>query len=234
MGHKILRLPDALHCAREQFEICDHFTEFTDAQRWTVAVAGTGTAAHEGPGRSRMKLFGTADADAAVLATTHELFLFTAGKSMMCEGVIQYTEVNTDDTSAGLGWADAMAATTLADTTGAVTAGSAALIYKVKDSTFWAFHTEVNGVPIASVSDTTAGGSADQTLRIEVEPRNSTTLVGRPFVNGIQLKTSSGVLIAHDIPVTSATDMDFGALIKAHHANDFNFYVDYLYAAQVR
>lgn len=233
MGHKLLRLPDVLHSAREQFEIFDHFTWYVTAHQWTAAVAGTGTVTHEGPGRSRMALFSTADNDAAVLPTTDELFLFTAGKSIMAEGKIQYTEVNTDDSSVAFGFADAMAATTVADSTGAIAAGSAALIHKVKDDTFWRFHTEVNGVITASTSDTTAGGSAPQTLRIEIEPRNSTTLVARPFVNGVQLKTSTGIPIAHDIPVASATDMDFGVVAKGHHANDFTVYVDYLYAAQV-
>ena len=232
MGSKALFVPPRLAVAREQFEVFDHFVDFTDAQLWTVAVAATGTAAHEGPGRSRMKLFVTADNDPAVLATTHELFKFVANKSMVCEGLINFTDVNTDDGALGFGWADALAATTLADTTSAVTATDCALIYKPKNSTVWAFHTEINGTSTATTSLTTAGGTSDQCLRIEVTPRNSTVLELRPFVDGSQLKATGNVPIMHTITLGTATDMDFGVILKDGHANDFTCYVDYLYAAQ--
>jgi hypothetical protein len=233
MGRKILVASPELNRGREQFEIFDHFTEFTDAQRWTVAVAATGTAAHEGPGRSRMKLFGTADNDPAVLATTHELFKFVANKSISAEGLINFTDVNTDDGAVGFGFADALAATTLADTTSAVTVTDGALIYKVKNSTVWAFHTEINGTSTATTSTTTAGGTSDQLLRIDIIPVSSTVLECRPFVDGVQLEDSNGVPIKHNITLGTATDMDFGVIIKDGHANDFTVYVDYLYAAQV-
>jgi hypothetical protein len=224
---KLVRLPETLLQGRDQYGFYDHFTEFTDAQRWTVAVVGTGTAAHEGSaGRSAVKLFCTAANDAAVLATTHEIFKFRAGKAMLAEGIVIFTDVNTDDGHVFFGWADALAATTMADTTGAITATDACCIYKLPDSTVWAFHTEINGSATASVSNTTAGGSANQILRIEVEPRNSTTLVARPFVDGVQLRTSTGVLIAHDIVLGTATDLDFGFMTKSNHANDFNCYVE--------
>lgn len=233
MGRKLVAAsPESLR-ALEQFEISDHFTEFTDAGRWTVAVAGTGTAAHEGPGRSRIKLFGTADNDPAVIATTHELFKFVAGKGIEARGIINFTDVNTDDGAVAFGFADAMAATTLADTTSAVTATDAVLIYKVKNSTVWAFHTEINGTAEATTSSTTAGGTADQLLEISVIPVSSTVLECRPKVDGVQLKTTAGAPIMHRVTLGTATDMDFGVVIKDGHANDFTVYVDYLGAAQV-
>jgi hypothetical protein len=234
MGAKLLRIPDELTCARDQFGVFDHFNEFVTGDVWTSAVAGTGTVLHEGPGRSRMALFSTADNDAAVLPTTHELFKFVSGKAIMAEAVVQYTEVNTDDSSVGFGFADAMAATTLADDTGAVAATDALLIFKVKNSTIWQFHTEINGVATTTASTTTAGGSAAQTLRIEVTPRNSTELECRPFVDGVQLKDSSGNKIMHVVTLGTATDMDFGLVVKGHHANDLTVYTDYVFAAQAR
>jgi hypothetical protein len=233
MGLKELFNNPQLLAAREQFEVFDHFVSFTDADLWTVAVAGTGTAAHEGPGRSRIKLFGTADNDPAVIATTNELFKFTAGKAIAGEARINFTDVNTDDGAVGFGFADALAATTLADTTSAVTATDAALIYKVKNSTVWAFHTEINGTAVATTSSTTAGGTDDQVLRIEIIPVSTTVLEARPFVDGVQLKDTNGVKIKHNITLGTATDLDFGVILKDGHANDFTCYVDYLHAAQV-
>lgn len=231
---KLLRLPDALHSAREQFEICDHFASYTDTQLWTKADVATGTVTHEGSaGASRMRLFNTAAADAAVLATTNELFKFRAGKSMMCEGLINGSDVDTDDGMFFFGWADALAGGTLADTTGALTATDACCLFKLPDTRVLRFHTEINGAQVVSDSDATILTGANQTLRIEVQPRSSTVLVARPFLDGVQLKTTAGVPIAHDITLGTATDMDFGAMTKSNDAADYIVYVEYLYAGQL-
>lgn len=234
MGYKTLHPSDQLKCAREQFEITDHFTSFTDTQLWTVAVAGTGTVTHEGSaGRTAVKFFCTAANDAAVLATTHEVFKLRASKEMYAEGHLVFTDVDTDDGMVAFGWADGLAATTMADTTGAITATDAVLIYKLPDTTVWAFHTEINGTATSSVSSTTAGGTAAQVLKIEVTPRSSTVFECRPFVDGVQLKTTAGVPIMHTITLGTATDMDFGMLTKSIDAADFNAYLDYIHARQV-
>lgn len=233
MGYKQVLKPSIVCQAQEEFWLFDHFTEFTDAQRWTVAVAGTGTAAHEGSaGRSAIKLFNTAANDAAVLATTHELFKLRASKAMYCAGLINGTDVDTDDGMFAFGWADALAATTMADTTGAITATDALLIYKLPDTTVFAFHTEINGSATASVSTTTALTGSNQFLEIEVIPRSSTVFEARPKVDGVQLKTSAGVLIKHDITLGTATDLDFGAITKSNDAADYNVYVEAVYASQ--
>lgn len=234
MGSKLLRISDIRHCAREQFAIDDHFVSYTNAQLWTVAVAGTGTAAHEGSaGRSAVLLFNTAANDAAVLATTHEIFKLRANKAMECEGIFNGADVDTDDGMFFFGWADALAATTLADTTGAVTATDAICLHKLPDSRVLTFHTEINGTAQVSTSDATILTSANQTLRIEVQPRNATTLVARPFLDGVQLKTAAGQLIAHDIVLGTATDLDFGAMTKSNDAADYSVYVEYLHASQL-
>lgn len=235
MGHKLVKLNEALLQYEDQYGFYDHFPYYVDADLWTKAVAGTGTVTHEGSaGRSAMKLFCTAANDAAVLATTNEIFKLRAGKSMVGEGILIFTDVNTDDGHVGFGFADALAATTMADTTGAITATDAVMIYKLPDTAVWRFHTEINGTAAtASVSTTTAGGSANQILRIEIEPRNSTTLVARPFVDGVPLRDSNGKEIAHDIVLGTATDLDFGAMTKSNHADDFNCYVEALGAYEV-
>jgi hypothetical protein len=234
MGHKLLKLPEAVLQGRDQYGFYDHFTEFTDAQRWTVAVVGTGTAAHEASaGRSAIKLFNTAANDAAVIATTHEIFKMRAGKSMVGEGIVNGADVDTDDGMLFFGWADALAATTLADTTGAVTATDAIALVKLPDTRVLRFHTEINGVALATDSNAVILTSANQILRIEVEPRNSTTLVARPFLDGVQLRTAAGVLISHDIVLGTATDLDFGALTKSNDAADYTVYVEALGAYEV-
>lgn len=234
MGYQLLPDPTRFF-DRNAYVLFDDFNEFVTADVWTSAVAGTGTVAHDGSvGRSHMELFCTAANDAAVLATTHEMFKFTAGKAMQCEGRIIFTDVDTDDGMVFFGFADALAATTLADTTGAVTATDACCLYKLPDTSVWAFHTEINGTAAASTSTATAGGSAHQTLRIDLNPVSSTVFECRPFVDGVQLETAAGVKIMHRITLGTATDLDFGAMTKSNDAADFSVFVDYLYAAQVR
>lgn len=244
MGSKICRIPDVLSIGRDQYGVFDDFVSFTDTQLWTVANVGAGTTlAHEGSvGRSTLKFFTTTAAnDSAILATTNEIFKFKANKAIFAESRIIFTDVNTDDGFVGFGFADAIAATTMADTTGAITATDACLIYKLPNTTVWAFHTEINGsvtglgsATIGSVSDTTAGGASFQTLRIEIVPRSSTVFEARPYVDGVQLKTSAGTPIMHTITLGTATDLDFGLIHKTGHTDDFTMYCDYIFAAQVR
>ena len=242
MGYKLTRIPTTLADAREQVDVFDHFTHYVDGGLWTKAEVGTGTVAHEGDsGRTCLKLFCTAANDAAVLATTNEIFKFIASKAMVFETSVVFTDVNTDDGHVFFGCADALAGTTMADTTGAITATDCIAIYKLPNTTKWAFHTEINGsitglgdATTGTTSTTTAGGSAFQTLRIEVIPRSSSVFECRPYVDGVQLENSSGVPIMHTVTLGTATDMDFGLMTKSNHANDFNFYPDYAYGGYVR
>jgi hypothetical protein len=96
MGQKRLQ-PASRYVNLEDFVIYDDFVSFTDAQLWTVAVAATGTAAHQGPGRTNFRLFGTADNDPAVIATTHEIYKYTAGKAMNAQASVVFVDHNTDD-----------------------------------------------------------------------------------------------------------------------------------------
>lgn len=234
MGTKIATHPEN-RFSRDVYTLFDDFSWFVTAHQWTSAVAGTGTVTKAADSGTDIRLFSTADNDAAVLATTNEDFKFTGGKAMVCEGALNVsTAPQTDDFSIAFGWADALAATSVADTTGAITATDACVIHTVKDSLYFRFHTEINGTAVASVSSTVITPATKQILRIEVQPRSSTVLEARPFVDGVQLKTSDGVPIKHDITLGTATDMDFGWVFKGHHADDGIALSDYVYAAQVR
>lgn len=235
MGTKILENPTR-YFSREEVSIYDDFQWFVTAHLWTSAVAGTGTVTNPATAEHVIRILATADNDAGVLATTNEMFKFVAGKAMACEGHVHIAGPASDVTlcSAAFGWADNLAATTLADTTAAVTATDACLIYKITGSDLWRFHTEINGVATATTSSTASSVSTNQVLRIEVQPRSSTVLEARPFVDGVQLKTSQGIPIKHDITLGTATDLDFGWVFKGHHADDAILLSDYVYAAQHR
>lgn len=248
MGYKALQPPTA-RFSRDEYFLFDDFLSYNDADLWTKLAADTvATVAHEGSvGKSRLKLaVTTTDNNEAAVATTNELFKFIANKSIVGEGLIEYAEGATNVANVAFGFADAIGANLITDDGAGVTATDACLIYKVDGGTTWRFHTELgtlankagdgsSGAPAAeTISDTTAGGTTAQTLRIEIVPRSSTVFEARPYVNGVQLKTASGIPIVHALALGTATDMDFGAYLKMGSSTSETLYVDYLYAAQVR
>lgn len=237
MGYK-MNQPLTARFSREEFSLFDDFTYYTDADLWTKLAADvtpSATVAHEGPGRSRVVITtGALDNHEAGLFTTNELFKFLANKSIVGEGLIQYTEAATDDANVAFGFADAMGANLITDNGAGITATDGVLIYKTDGSTVWKFHTEINGAELDSTSTTTAGGAAAQQLRIDVLPRSATEFECRPFVDGVQLKDANGKPIMHVVTLGTATDMDFGVYAKSGGASGEVVNVDYLYAAQLR
>lgn len=234
MGYKTSKSP-TVNFDRHKFVLFDEFLSYNDADLWTKAVAGTGTVTHEGPGRSNARLFSTADNDAAVLATTNELFKFVAGKEIYGECRINFTDPNTNQGGVAFGFADAMAATLLGDNGGAIVIpNDGAVIYKPELSLLWSFATEIGGVNVTTISSSAAGGGVTQRLGISIIPRSATVFECRPFVDGVQMRDANGVRIKHDVTLGTATDMDFGAVVKGFHADDMIVLVDYVYASQVR
>jgi hypothetical protein len=233
MGLKSLNHPER-YFSRHEIALFDDFNSFTDANLWTLAVAGTGTVTRPATGGSSVRLFSTAANDAGVLATTCETFKFTASKAMQCEGEVTVAPPNTNAASWAFGWADAMAATTVADTTGAIAATDAAVIHAIDGSLLLRFHTEINGTSVATVSSTSYVSAASTILRIEALPVSATVFELRPFADGVQLKDANNVPIMHRVTLGTATDLDFGLVFKGHHADDATLLSDYVYAAQVR
>jgi len=246
MGHELTANP-ARRFNREVYELFDDFDQFVTADLWTSAVVGTGTVTRPATAATNIRLLSTADNDAAVLATTGENFKFTGGKSMYAECQLTFTDPQTSLGSIAFGWADAMAATLLADDGGAATViNDGCIIYKIETELVWRFHTELgtlankagdgsSSAPTAStVSTTASGGGVSQQLSIDITPRSSTIFEARPFVDGVQLKDANGIPIMHALALGTATDMDFGFVMKGFHADDMIATSDYVYASQVR
>lgn len=233
MGYKLTDHPED-RFSRDSYVLFDDFSWFVTAHQWTSAVAATGTVTKAADSGTDIRLFSTADNDAAVLATTNEDFKFVAGKSMFCESEVRITPANTDDVSGAFGFADALAATSVADSTGAITATDAVVIHVIKDSLLWRFHTEINGTAEASVSDTPYVAGVSQILNVDINAVSSTVFECIPKINGVQLKTAIGRPIMHRVTLGTATDMDFGWVFKGHHADDAILLSDYVYASKVR
>lgn len=238
MGAKLLRHPEE-RFSRDEFVVFDDFDYYVSGERWTSLAADTNTVvAHEGPGRGRVSVSTGPDNvnnDEAAVATTNELFKFIANKAIVAEGLVQFAEAATNAANVAFGFADAFGANLIADNGGAVGINdSGALIFKRDGETVWSFQTEIGGTAVTTQSTTTAGGSAAQTLRIEITPVSSSVFEARPFVDGVQLVDTNGNPIMHRITLGTSTDMDFGLYVKCGSSLTQVVYADYLYASQGR
>ena len=233
----MLHYPETLREVR-QFEVFDDFVWYISPHLWTALAADASSAvAIDADGVGGVVTISTAatDNNEAALFTTNELFLFAAGKPLIGEARIKFSDVNTDDGNVAFGFADAAGANLLGDDgAGDAINSSGALIFKVKNETTWRAAVEINGTVKETASTTTAGGSAYQTLRIVALPVDGTNLEVTYFCDGEPLRDSNGKAIKHTIAYASATEMDFGVYAKTGHATDLVVSVDYVFAAQLR
>jgi len=233
---KLLTPPEQLREIR-QFEFFDDFLWHISTQ-WTNLASDTNSSvAIDADGVGGIVAINTGDAtdnNEAALASTNELFKFASDKPMMAEAKIQYAEHNTNAANVAFGWADAIGANLVTDNGAAITANSAALIFKKDGETTWRAYCENNGTTVETASTTTAGGASYQTLRIVVFPVDGTNVEVTYFVDGEPLRDSNGKAIKHTLAYASATEMDFGVYAKAGGASTHTVNVDYVYVAQLR
>lgn len=228
-------LPDLVK-DRRWFSLEDDFLWYISPHLWTaLASDSTVTVAIDADGVGGVVQIGidATNNNEACIATTNEVFKFASDKPLVAEARIQYTEGNVDDANVAFGFADAFGANLIADDGASVGINSSgAIIYKVDGGTVWRCNSEINGVALDSVSTTTAGGSAYQTLRIEAITEGSNVILTY-FCDGVQLKDSSGVGIRHELALASATEMDLGVYAKGGTGAE-TINVDYVGAAQLR
>lgn len=159
-----------------------------------------------------------ADNDEIYVSTINEVFLCGAGKALEAKARIQYTEANTDDLNLFFGFGSAFGANFLVDDgDGPRTSGNIIGIYKVDGGTVWRCVTRWGSTTSVTdtVSTTTAGGSAYQTLEVSIADGGSVgTSVVSFRVDGQELKDSTGATIVHAFPNASATEMQLGIGMK--------------------
>ncbi len=192
--------------------------QYITGDRWTPLTADSSSASTlvlvlKGTGSAGGILSITQDAtanDEIYFGTTVNSFLFAANKPCVAEIKLQYTEASTNDNSVIFGFlstAVASLANTIVDTTGLpVASATMAVIYKNTGSTVWKCRSQVGAAvgQTDSTSTKTAGGSAYQTLTIEVQPFSSTTAEVKFFCDGLPLCDSNEMPIVHQLVYTNA------------------------------
>lgn len=238
MGVKLVDFHDLLE-KRRTVGLFDDFAWYVTAHLWTTVVSDSGTIAVGDAAKGVIVLTpsdGTvADNDEAYLKSTAEVFLVAANKPIVGEAKLQFTEANTDDANVFFGFADAIAANLIVDNGGMKTSGSMFGIFKQDGSNVWKCISSISSSQTISTSTTTAGGSAYQTLRVEIQPINSTTAEVTFYVDGQQLLDSSTLKpIKHTITYTGATEMQIGAGVKNGDTNLETLNIDYIAAEMLR
>lgn len=246
---KLLSLPEMLK-DRRQHGFFDDFYWYISPHLFTSLAADAGASVAVGAsaaGGTVVLTTGGTDNNEAALATTNKPFLFAAEKPLIFEAAIQYAEANADDANVCVGLSSVMntANMLLDDGAGPAASFSGAILYKVDGETAWRFRTSVGASPTTTLTQHTPGGSAYQTLRIEIRQGSygATGLEAVPFLgNGLpgavtswtQMLDTSGRPIKHAVTYTSAAAMQAGAYVKAGGANSEVLTLDYLGAAQLR
>ncbi len=241
MGMNTIKLPDLFHATRLTHLLHEDFDEYVDADVWTKLAADPGASAAVSDGAMGLMTLttGATDNNEAAIKSTKKNWKFINNKPLVCEIRLQYAEANTDDANVAAGFSSAIGANLLVDDgAGPATTMSGALIFKVDGGTVWRCISSLSTTQTITTSTKTAGGSADQVLRIECRPVSSTVCEVSYFVDGVPLYdaavTSRNQPIKHNLTYTSAADMHVGAYVKAGSANSEVVNVDYILAAQHR
>ena len=227
---------------RRQMDVFDDFAWYISPHLWTLTATDSGTATLGDSAYGLLTLApsdGTvADNDEIYLATTKELFLIQTGKHIFAECKLQFTEANTDDANVMFGLMNAVAANAIVDDAGGPKSSfSGAVFYKVDGGTVWRVRSSIGTSYTDTALTTTAGGSAYQTLRIEIRPNYDGVAFVNYFIDGQPVLNPSAqtpTVLQHSLTYSSATEMQLFVGAKNGGANNENIVVDYIAGAQAR
>lgn len=230
-----------LHMARDffergQFTIWDDFAYYTSAETWTNLAADGGVTAFAHSDAVGGVIVGQTAAtnnNEIGIFTTAECFLLAADRPLYGCALLQWTEANTDDANVAFGFADAAGANLLSDDGGGDNINSTGiLIFKVDGETTWRVAAENNGTIRETLSTKSSSSTAYQLLEIFGHSVNGTDYEFTYYVDGLPLLADgTNRPITHTLAYASATEMDFGAYIKAGSANNETLNIDFLGAS---
>lgn len=248
---KLLEIRDELLLRREH-GLFDDFYWYISPHMWTsfVADSGSGVALASTTTNTGGVLSltpGTTDNNECAVSTTNKPFLFLNERPLLFEAAIQYAEANTSAMNAFVGFSSVLGTANmlLDDGAGPAASFSGAGIFKVDGGTVWKFVTSLGTTQTITTSQHTAGGSAYQTLRVEVR-QGSSGASGLEAIPWLGTGTPSGATtwqqmldannkpIKHAITYTSAVNMQAGVYVKEGSTSAETMLVDYIGAYQLR
>lgn len=178
---------------------------------------------------------GAGDNDEIYLFNQKEVFKFEAGKKLVFEAYVDFTEANTDDANVIIGLMDAVAADALQDDgAGPKASYSGCVFFKTDGGTVWRCESSKSTTQTTTDSDVTAGGGTYQKLEIECTLISSTTASIIFKIDGQQCRDANGKNIQHDVTISSATEMQVIAGVKNGDTNAETLNVDYIGCEMLR
>jgi hypothetical protein len=224
-----------LELLRLQTTVIDDFNSFVDGTGFTKTAADSGASVAQTAGAANGVVAlttGGTDNNEAYLASAAYL-IWSATKAIEFVAGVQYSEANTDDANVTVGLMSAVGANSILDDgAGPKASYSGAVFFKADGSTVWSVETSESGVQTTSVTQNTAGGAAQQQLKINVVPIASGVAAVTFFVDGKQCRdATTGALIEHRVAYSSPTAMSAFAGVKAGGANSEVLSVDYIATA---
>ncbi len=236
---KILDLPQAIR-ERRLFGLFDDFLWYISPHLWTSFNTGTGGAsvavgAAAFGGTAVLTTGATANNEAAI-ATTNSPFSPGDDKPLLFEALVQYTEAATNKANIFAGFSDSVGATgqMQANNAGPKASFNGFGIYKVGNTTVWACVTSKGAAQTITASQTTAGGAAQQSLRIEGQALDGANMEITFFVNGQQLLDVNNRPIKHLVNYSAFSQLQAGVYVAAGAASSEVVNVDYVAAFQQR
>ncbi len=237
MGKKLLANPWRID-QRRQFDLFDHFTEFTSGKTLTQTLGGGASSptisATAQSGILSMAVTGATANDSIYVASTGTLFKWAANINCSAEVLLQYSEANTDDAGICFGFSSSVSATLMADSTMALPSSfTGALIYKIKDGTKWKTMSSQSTTQNDTTTKYTPSQSGYTRLRVDCKIVNS-VMEATYFIDqgaGMeQMKdnTARQLPIKDTISLSSPSAMKLVVGVKNGGANAETLLVDYL------
>lgn len=228
--------------AIQELDTVQVFDDFLGDQVDTTAVdtvTDSGTAAVGDDVNGVMTLTpsdGTvADNDEAYLASPNEFLKFGTNREIYLRFKFRYTAVVAADPNWAVGAQNAVGANSIVDNGGVKTSGSTLAIEKKDGETKFRCTTACNGVAVTTLSNLTMAAATDYVAEIILKDWDGVSCFATFKIDGAYLKDSNGVVIRHEVPIASATEMQLFAGIKLGAAtNNDTLLLDYWYAAQNR
>jgi hypothetical protein len=236
---KILDLPQRIR-ERRMFGFLDDFEWYLSPHLWTSFATGTGGASvavgAAAFGGTVVLTTGATLNNEAAIGTTTSPFSPGDDKPMLFEALLQYNEASTNKANIFAGFSDGV------NVTGQMQPNSAGIkanfngfgIFKVGNTNVWSTVSSKGTTQTIVPSQTTAGGTAQQSLRIEAQPIDQQNAEVTFFVNSQQLLDVNNRPIKHIVNYASFASLMAGVYVLAGAAASEVVNVDYVAAYQQR
>jgi hypothetical protein len=236
---KLLDLPQGMK-ERRLFGFFDDFLWYLSPHLWTSFNTGAGGASVAAGaaafGGTAVLTTGATLNNEAAIATTQSSFSPSDDRPLLFEALLQYNEASTNKANLFAGFSDSVGATgqMQANSAGPKASFNGFGIYKVGNTNVWACVTSKGAAQTLTPSQTTAGGAAQQSLRVEAQPIDGANMEVTFFVNGQQLLDVNNRPIKHIVNYTAFAALQAGVYVAAGAAASEVINVDYVAAYQQR